>query len=829
MQDDMFSSVEAKPATVPPKPPAAGDGDMFSDVESQKAAAPATSPVKAQAKPPAQRIPGLTPSAPYVSHKPPGMPDRPFGNAPAAFARALGAPGSMDEWKQQADALNNQTFGQRVMNMPGMLGPASLNQIGGMAESAGSSLKQAYSEGKEGSEDIAQGNLLSGLAKHASVPAHLAAAALAPVGGGNLETAGKQFGSGDTSGGVGTTAATLLPFLAKHLGKGGLDPVFDPKPSTPAKITSGVLDKFRDSSSPHSKGEIAGALETVKPLLDNAAKDTGIANDGATGVKANIKHAQGEVTKAAQAAVGEGKTLADMTPAQKAIYDQHYKALDILKQRVTAAEAQEAAAAAKKPTPASGPFAKSPVLRSLAKFASPRVVYAADSITAIRNATAAKVAPPVLDATLAQHFAPASAPAPNAAAVASRAPVPGPDPFVKPIDTSGASAAPPSGFPSNTAAVPGSGAAPVAGPVPAGGPLTSTAQVSRTPSGFPQTDVAPPPPASEINPFERDPNVPNGYSIGQATDGAGNVTHYVSKDGDILSSKHATYDQAMEAAKTHAVKGETEAPAAKTAETPAETKAPLSKKNQAAANLAQRQRMGWRLDGDPPLPKAGARATKAPEAEPTQLPLKDTIDNLRKSLAKNKPPAEAADAEEPWRKALYEKPATTESAATSAAQNSFEKKVIGHFPDPALSPETLGKLWDKVSPHVTHDMGKPFILEGLGMETPVVDIAADKVAKIGMGPAQPIPNIPEVLQPIESGSVTGPEVESKGGMHYHIMPKATKAGTATQAEITGVTDSMAAKGWAMKEGEAHKGNFGMYKGKWVVIDSSKMYRIPIKK
>ena len=36
---------------------------------------------------------------------------------------------------------------------------------------------------------------------------------------------------------------------------------------------------------------------------------------------------------------------------------------------------------------------------------------------------------------------------------------------------------------------------------------------------------------------------------------------------------------------------------------------------------------------------------------------------------------------------------------------------------------------------------------------------------------------------------------------------------------------LAAKGWAMKQGEAHPANFGRYKGKMVVLDPTDMYRI----
>jgi len=145
----------------------------------------------------------------------------------------------------------------------------------------------------------------------------------------------------------------------------------------------------------------------------------------------------------------------------------------------------------------------------------------------------------------------------------------------------------------------------------------------------------------------------------------------------------------------------------------------------------------------------------------------------------------------------------------------FERVVGRNFP---IGQETLDTLWEHIGPHTS---GKIEFLGG-GQEHTVFDLGGGKVVKIGYGPEQFHPNIPEILQPHASGFVDAAEVSYKGGLHYHVMPKVDTSIPISYPEISEMYDKLLARGL---EVDRAVGNWAYHDGRKVLIDVGGMKRL----
>jgi hypothetical protein len=198
----------------------------------------------------AQQAPNTAPQQPNANTPPDPWavasqaPAQPQQNQPpakpgflASLAHALGFPGSADELKQmqaREDAL--PTWQKMLPHAPGsspsagrsianaLLGPG-LPSLIDASKTAPGSFRKAYEEEKFSNDQLRRGNIANAMAAQLSVPAHLVAGLTAPIGGGNLETAGEQFGTGNVSGGLGTTTGILAPIVAPGMARGALSKV----------------------------------------------------------------------------------------------------------------------------------------------------------------------------------------------------------------------------------------------------------------------------------------------------------------------------------------------------------------------------------------------------------------------------------------------------------------------------------------------------------------------------------------------------------------------------------------------------------------------------
>ncbi len=322
-----------------------------------------------------------------------------------------------------------------------------------------------------------------------------------------------------------------------------------------AKIKAGIaLTPAEQLAKTAPTGKIMAVHNAAKvalPEIQRAASGMGQPIQTVEHAIDATKAAKQNLAVETQAKLGEGKTLDDMSASQKAEYQKRLKPLETMQDHLEGLQKQKAEAL-EKSAKAKGPFADSPVLRAGAKIISPRAVAAGDLLAASRNAAAANgvAASGQIDASVAGAFkpqAPIGMPVPQT-------PI-GQDPFAAPV-----------------------------------GPADARVQ--------------PQPPA-----FTR----PEPASVGKVTRPAPAIPEpsepYVSPRMARIKAGEPSIGSLVDDLKDSLSKNKpasTEAPAAKASE----PGPPLSKKNQASANLAQRQRMGWRLGNDPPLPESAVQGTK---------------------------------------------------------------------------------------------------------------------------------------------------------------------------------------------------------------------------
>jgi len=151
-------------------------------------------------------------------------------------------------------------------------------------------------------------------------------------------------------------------------------------------------------------------------------------------------------------------------------------------------------------------------------------------------------------------------------------------------------------------------------------------------------------------------------------------------------------------------------------------------------------------------------------------------------------------------------------------KDSFERKMFDNYP--AIGQEAVEQLWDAIGGQAS----KKVTVIGIGQEHTVLDLGNRRVVKIGYGPEHVHPKIPEVLQPIKSGTISTPETESKGGIHYHVMPEADTSSPPSYQEIAQqMEEKLAQRGYTV---DRAVGNWGKYDGKTVLIDVGQMEKVP---
>lgn len=175
----------------------------------------------------------------------------------ASFAHAMGLPGSMDEvHEMQAREEALPTWQRMLPHAPGS-SPSAARSIANVvagplvpsmvdaSKTAPGSIRKAWDANNRSMERASKGDMAGSFAESMSVPAHFAAALTAPIGGGNLETAGEQLGSGDVRGGMGTTAGILAPIVAPGITRSLIgkkaplgDTVINPRGTVPAEGAS---------------------------------------------------------------------------------------------------------------------------------------------------------------------------------------------------------------------------------------------------------------------------------------------------------------------------------------------------------------------------------------------------------------------------------------------------------------------------------------------------------------------------------------------------------------------------------------------------------------
>ncbi len=103
--------------------------------------------------------------------------------------------------------------------------------------------------------------------------------------------------------------------------------------------------------------------------------------------------------------------------------------------------------------------------------------------------------------------------------------------------------------------------------------------------------------------------------------------------------------------------------------------------------------------------------------------------------------------------------------------------------------------------------GEPRVIGG-GVGSVVLDIGGNRVARIGRGTPAPVPNIPEVLQPLAQQQV--------GGWRVEIFPQVDTTGI-TDADVVQVQQQLGARGYQFSD--AGTDNLGrLPDGRVVVLD-----------
>lgn len=283
------------------------------------------------AAPTGKFIPGTGPKppvAPVDAQKASMHAAHPFGTGevPERFLKsavhAVGLPATPEEFQARAQEEQNKTLGQRMMDLPlggPFLTPNTIVAAGKTFGKAGHEVAESARAGAAGRPIDAAGHGIGALG-------YTAAGALTPIGGQNLVTAGEQLGSGDVSGGLGTTAGVLAPFALAH-GAGAIEapkpPVAAVPKTAPVEALATMIDDRGGAVDPHA------IASDIHPVLSNQAAldklDLTKLEGRAVG-QAAIKTVDNAV-KAHQAEVAQiskpyEKVLVDQSPIAQAYLDQ---------------------------------------------------------------------------------------------------------------------------------------------------------------------------------------------------------------------------------------------------------------------------------------------------------------------------------------------------------------------------------------------------------------------------------------------------------------------------------------------------------------------------
>ncbi len=137
-------------------------------------------------------------------------------------------------------------------------------------------------------------------------------------------------------------------------------------------------------------------------------------------------------------------------------------------------------------------------------------------------------------------------------------------------------------------------------------------------------------------------------------------------------------------------------------------------------------------------------------------------------------------------------------------------------PDPIAAEVLASPSYPQVEAWLAPQIQGDPVYVGGGAGSVVLDIGGDRVARMGRGTATPLPNIPEVLQPLAQ--------QTLGDLRVEIFPKVETAGI-TEAEVQQMHQSLAAQGYAFSD--AGTDNLGrLPDGRLVVIDPGAVSRAP---
>ena len=139
--------------------------------------------------------------------------------------------------------------------------PHPVEAIKSAAASVSHEFQKGSEEGKQSLEAAQRGDIPGAVAHTIGQVGHAGATLTAPVMGELPSKAGEQFGSGDVSGGVGTTAALLAPIAASHMLPQGKLPAAMVQPEHVEALT-GLIEDRGGTVDPHETA--SAALPTLR-------------------------------------------------------------------------------------------------------------------------------------------------------------------------------------------------------------------------------------------------------------------------------------------------------------------------------------------------------------------------------------------------------------------------------------------------------------------------------------------------------------------------------------------------------------------------------------